>query len=211
MLEPLRRDRTDLRVDRSIGPGAPHRRVVRRCGRDLFSYNRVAENPDGQVGLLLADQVLHDPLGLRICGPVPVRTERVLRGHPDVVRVGTTLFATTSPFRRSIRSASTRLESRPGRLGTSPAAPGSLQPSRRERNHTNRHSDHASTVQNTRNPPSTPPSMTRCSPGGPHRQPTPAVMITASRRLRVGDHRSKLLAVPAYPAAGSKRFAAILP
>ena len=79
--------------------------------------------------------------------------------------VGTTTFATTPPFRQPIRSASTT-SGTPPRVSKHSASSASVVAARSSAaKRTNRNRDHASTAQNTCSPPSTPQSMTRCSPG----------------------------------------------
>ena len=79
--------------------------------------------------------------------------------------VGTTLFATTPPFRQPIRSASTT-PGTPPRFSKHSASSASVVSARSlSAKRTNRTRHHASTAQNTCSPPSTPQSMTRCSPG----------------------------------------------
>jgi len=79
--------------------------------------------------------------------------------------VGTTLFATTPPFKHPIRSASTTAGTPPSCSKHSASSRSVVSARSLSANRTNRTRDQASTAQNTCNPPNTPQSMTRCSPG----------------------------------------------
>ena len=128
--------------------------------------------------------------------------------------VGTTLFATTPPFRQPIRSARTTFGTPPSSSKHS-ASIASVVPDRSlPANRTNRNRDQASTAQNTCSEPVLPQSIASTSPG----------VHTAGRRPRwlsrrhvlfaSATSRRKFRAGPAYPAAlaaGSSRFAEIRP
>ncbi len=80
---PLRRDRADLAVHDAVDLGAPGPgRVVRR---GQVTERRLSHH---QVGLGIADQVLHYSLALRIGCPAKIGLERVMRGEPHVLRGG---------------------------------------------------------------------------------------------------------------------------
>ena len=137
-----------------------------------FAAARSANGPgpagagDHQVGLGVADQVLHDPLRLRVRGLAEVRPEPVVRGEPHVLRRG---HHHVRRPRRPSGSPSGRPAPRPAprpassKHSASSASVVSARSSSAKRTNRNRHQ--ASTAQNTCSPPSTPQSMTRCSPG----------------------------------------------
>jgi hypothetical protein len=77
----LGRHRGDLAVSLPVDLRAP------RPGR-IVGYGQAGERRlrHQQVPLGVADQVLHDPLGLRVGGLAEVRPEPVVGGQPHVVR-----------------------------------------------------------------------------------------------------------------------------
>ena len=83
--QPLGRHRADLRVHRGVDLDTPPRgRGVRR--REVGErVTGPAGAGDHQVGLGVADQVLHDPLRLRVRGLAEVGPEPVVRGEAHVL------------------------------------------------------------------------------------------------------------------------------
>ena len=153
--------RADLAVDRAVDLGAPRRgRGVRR--------GQVAERRlrHHQVGLGIADQVLHDPLRFRVrglaeIGPEPVmarRTARTPRWAPPRWRPRR---PSGSPSGRPAPCPAPR----PAPRSTRPASPASSRPARRRRTARTGTATRPAPRRTRAARPRLPQSITRCSPG----------------------------------------------
>jgi hypothetical protein len=73
----------DLAVHHAVDLSAPRRR--RRIRRGQITEWRLRHH---QVGLGVADEVLHDPFRFRVAGLAEIRPETVMRREPQVLRRG---------------------------------------------------------------------------------------------------------------------------
>jgi hypothetical protein len=149
-----------------------------------------------QIGLRIPDQVLHDPLGLRIGGLAPVRTEPVMAGEPDVLGGGHHLVRDAAALQAAHPVGQDHLGHPPCSSKHSASNPSVVSARSSAANRTNRTRDQASTAQNTctgrrcpdRSPASvpatTPPGGARgdARPATPSSPPTPTGESSAPTR-----------------------------
>ena len=81
--QPLSRHRADLAVHHAVDLSTPRRRCPVR--RRQLTQRRLRHH---QIAFGIADQVLHDPLRLRVGGLAEVGAEPVVRGEPHILRRG---------------------------------------------------------------------------------------------------------------------------
>ena len=128
--------------------------------------------------------------------------------------MGTTLFATTPPFRQPIRSASTTFGTPPSSSKHSASIASVVSDRSLPANRTNRNRDQASTAQNTCSEPVLPQSIASTSPGVHTAGRRPRWLSRRHALFASATSRRRFRADPAYPAAfaaGSSRFAEIRP
>ena len=166
--QPLVGHRADLGVHRGVDLDTPRRggRVRRREIGERRSGPAGARSCRGSSGRSWRSRP-----GSPRCPSTPGRRPRRSRAGTRNARRnartpgGHDLVATTPPFRQPIRSASTTAGTPPSASKHSASSANVVSARSLSAKRTNRNRHHASTAQNTCSPPSTPQSITRCSPG----------------------------------------------